>query len=216
MRDSTKRRLAIGFLIGAAVFLIAGVYFLVSGVRWHRKVKSKEHVNLLELSADLSTAGEYKGRFVDLEKYAHATWVFIDFDQPVGSQAEMDSLIAQVKGRWQAVAPDGKPWLDEEFLCWDFLLGTPYPQKRFKLFRLHDEPKGDSQLTLTITDPSATLAEKSYRIVAEYEYCGLEYLMATVPIAMGIGLCLFSLGSLAAWAGLKHHLAKKARAAANP
>ena len=216
MRDSTKKRLALGFLIGAAVFLIAGVYFLVSGVRWHRKVKAREHVNLLELSADLSKPGEYKGRFVDLEKYAHATWVFIDFGQPIGSQAEMDSLIAAVRGRWQAVAPDGKPWLDEEFLCWDFLLGVPYPKKRFKLFRLHGEPKGDSQITLTITAPSAALVGRGYRIVAEYEYCGLEYAAPSLCALFGIALGFLSVVFFSVWGVLKYHLQKSTQRAGNP
>jgi hypothetical protein len=165
-------------------------------------------MNTLELTADLSKAGEYKGRFVGIEQFAHGYGVFIDFDEPIASKSELVALTGGIEGQW--ISSDAM--LNEAFECWDAETYIPHPKKRFGLLRFSiSRPADGTEVTLAITKPSAAMAGKGYKIVSSYIPCGLEFASVSLCALSALVLWIIAVVFLIVWAIVKYRLRKAAR-----
>ena len=210
MSDLPKKRMPLGFLIASAIFFAAGLALLVNSGRLSAQVNAKLDANTLQLTADLSKAGEYKGRFVGVEHFSHGFGVFLEFDEPI-SYSDFLELAGGVEGTWTCSFPE----LNGPFLCSDFVAGEPGPRKHFMLERFSiARPADGTEVTMTVTKPSAALAGKRYKIVSAYSPCGLEFAAASLWGLGGLVLWVFALVSLVIWAVKAYRHRKAARKAA--
>ena len=183
-----KSSLPIGRTIAcviAGLFVIAGAYFLFEGMRLRREFHEQSKTRPLDIPVDFSESGEFTAPFSQTWQGCHGQAIALHVPSNLVVEASESSLLASLAFKWQIRSVDDEIILDntsEGPLMWQ---DKPH-DGIMPLIYFTPCDLGDYTFTCTVTTGTPALSGVEQRLVCQYQPCGLELLVASFTIGIGI------------------------------
>jgi hypothetical protein len=132
----------------------------------------------IRLPVDLSVRGTYAGSMHCISGAPHGLWLVLESQPPFEAEAEAQDALSGLN----AVLFSERAGEERHELTFDgqdlVRPGMAEPGEPWPAFSVAPPPRGEYAVTLEVVDPAPGMAGRRQELVARYQLCGLEGLVA--------------------------------------
>lgn len=175
----------------AGVILCFGANFFVDSVKLRREADEARIAEPIRLQVDLSKPGVYSGKLHQTFVNAHGNYLHIMLDRPLASRDEAAAIVAGLRGSLSIADMNGTVVCEDRFDA-SRIYGVPLVDREHWVpaIEFGHFAKGDYMLKIVIVEGAPRLSGVPHAIVGHYALCGMEYVVSTIAIWLGIACCM--------------------------